>query len=376
MMASANHLARSVTGTVAAILALMTLPALAESQTTPQKKLTPEGVVLAVRSEVRGSRFNPPPDDPADVEADFNAPVELEAYIGTKVIPEYIPFDGVHGVDDAFVSAQIKASADGGVGVSGLHETRTSNDRADGFMRSEVEFKLAIRNTGDAGGPVDLTIKIPKIELTVIAEENADDQSAFQALAAGALFAQHYAAPAPGTTSPTNPPRGELLRSFTLFDYRLEFINTEELIIDISPDLLLDAGPALTDVCGAIGFATCLSARYDPFEITQHVLDELQPRESVEFQYVMVARMSDFGPQILDGQSGGRAFYGDPLAIGGGGSGGLLVQDLGSAPVPLPGTLALLLPGLAVLGRLARRPRYVSAASPDSRPARHAKDRS
>jgi hypothetical protein len=57
--------------------------------------------------------------------------------------------------------------------------------------------------------------------------------------------------------------------------------------------------------------------RFDPFEVTKTVVDDLLPNERLEYQYNMLAFMQQFGVGVLDGQSGGRAFYGDPIEITG-----------------------------------------------------------
>jgi hypothetical protein len=329
---------------VCATLALCALPTAAFAA----RILSSDGVTMDVSSFMVGSRFTPPIDHPAPQHAAFGAPVEAKAYVGTKNFQKFLPFEGFrfHGIKDAFAKADLNANGAGGVGISGIHETFKIADRDDARMLAQATFTSTLRNIGDSGGAVDFTFQIPQVELAVYPEGNADVTSPFQAGVFGLVQVKHFAAPAPDIPDDT----GALKNDFVLFEYAILFDEGAADTLSVSEDLLADAGPVL--VPNSCDLRACVGLRFDPFEVTKTVVDDLLPGERLEYEYAMSAFTNFFGTVTPDGQAGVAAFYGDPLEIGGGSS-SFVIHDLTltPAPVPLPGTLGLMLPGLLWLKR-------------------------
>ena len=335
---------RYTTPSLWGIVALYLLP----TTTMAAQTLISDDVKLTVGSFMVGSRFTPPIDNRGPLRAPFGAPVELEAYVGTKNFQEFIPFEGFHffGIKDAFASAQINANGAGGVGISGRHETLQPEHRDDARMTATAVFNSTLRNIGDSGGPVDFTFQIPRVELAVSPETDPlDATTPFEVFLTAFFTVKHFAAPdseEPGDT-------GALKNEFFLFDYSIDYSQAPEVEnLVVSADLLADAGPVLApSACRA-----CIGLRFDPFEVTKTVVDDLLPNERLEYEYWMVVFTNFFGTAGLDGQAGAAVFYGDPLEITGRSS--FEIHNLTPAPVPLPGTLGLLLPGLWWLRRQTR----------------------
>lgn len=341
--------ARHYTLFICATLALCLLPATAFAA----RILISDGVTMDVSSFMVGSRFTPAPDHPRLREAAYGAPVEVKADVGTKNFQKFLPFEGFRffGVKEAFAKANLNANGAGGVGISGIHETGETEDRDDARMLAQATFASTLRNIGDSGGPVDFTFEIPQVELAVYPERNAlDVTSPFQAGVFGVFEVKHFAAPAPDIPDDT----GALKNEIVLFEYAILFDQGAAEPLSVSEDLLADAGPVL--VPNSCDLRSCVGLRFDPFEVTKTVVDDLLPGERLEYEYSMSAFTNFFGTITPDGQAGVAAFYGDPIEIGGGSS-SFVIHDLTLAPVPLPlpGTLGLMLPGLLWLKRRTRR---------------------
>jgi hypothetical protein len=315
--------------------------------------ISSDGVTISVSSFMVGSRFTPPIDEPRPKQVAYGAPVEVKADVSTKTVEKFLPFEGsqFQGVTAAFAKANLNANGTGGVGISGIHETRKVEDRDDARMEAKATFTTTLRNIGDSGGPVNFTFTIPRLELAVYPETNPGDAtSPFVAQIYGVLVVKHFTAPALDIPDDT----GTLIREFALFDYSISFDQANPDRLLVSADLLADAGPVRVpdpDICD---LRSCLGLRFDPFEVTKTVVDDFLPGERLEYVYAMVATTNYFGTLGLDGQAGAAAFYGDPFEIGGGSS-SFVIHDFAPAPVPLPGTWGLLLPGLLWLQRRAMK---------------------
>jgi hypothetical protein len=333
--------------TVLGLLALSLLPPAAFAA----RIIVSDGVTMEVSSFMVGSRFTPRPDHPPPREAAYGAPVDVEAFVRTKDFQKFLPFEGFNfqGKKDAFAKANLNANGEGGIGISGIHETGEPEDRDDARMEAIARFSSTVRNIGDSGGPVDFTFHIPQFSLAVYPERNAGDLTTpMIAQVTAVFFGKHFAAPEPGIPGDT----GALKSDFVLFDYGILFnqsLAAESL--SVSVDLLADAGPVLAPDCTR---TFCVGIGFDPFEVTKTVVDDLLPGERLEYVYGMTAVTNYFGTLTPDGQAGVAAFFGDPLEIGGGNS-SFVIHDLTPAPVPLPGTLGLMLPGLVWLQRRVRR---------------------
>ena len=340
---------RHTTAALFGALALGALPTTASAA----RIISSDGVTLSVSSFMVGSRFTPPIDEPRPKQAAYGAPVEVKADISTKTIEKFLPFEGsqFQGTKAAFAKANLNANGTGGVGISGIHETREVVDRDDARMEAKARFTTTLRNIGDSGGPVDLTFTIPRLELAVYPEDDSrDSTSPLLANVAGLVEIKHFAAPASGVPEDT----GALKSEFTLFDYSILFDQATNEKISVSADLLADAGPVGVPDPEICDLRACVGLRFDPFEVTKSVVDDFLPGERLELEYAMFASTNFFGTVALDGQAGVAAFYGDPLEIGGGSS-SFVIHDLTPTPVPLPGTLGLMLPGLLWLQRRARK---------------------
>lgn len=332
---------------VCGTLALCVLPTAAFAA----RILVSDGVTMTVGSFMVGSRFTPPIDKPPPLHAAYGAPVEVKAYVGTKDFQKFLPFEGFHfhGIKDAFASANLNANGAGGVGISGIHETYRVEDRDDAQMFAQAVFSSNLRNIGDTGGPVDFTFQIPQVELAVFPERNPlDATTPMLANLAASFRVKHFAAPVPGIPGDT----GALKNDFSLFEYFIQFDQGSPETLFVSEDLLADAGPVL--VPNSCDLRSCVGLRFDPFEVTKTVVDDLLPGERLEYFYFMLVFTDSFGTISQDAAVGAAVFYGDPLEIGGGSS-SFVIHGLTPAPVPLPGTLGLMLPGLLWLRQRVRR---------------------